>query len=61
MHTYDGLNEDGTIKPAPWLLAFDRVFGDGDKLRFEVPNDPRPRPPEPPPSPQMNMFTPTQS
>jgi predicted nucleic acid-binding protein len=59
LHTYDGLADDGTIKPRPFLLAFDGVFGDGDKLRIELPSDPRPpKQPEPEPA-QQSLFTKT--
>ncbi len=41
-HTYDGLNDDGTIKPRPALLAFDQQFGVNSKMRIVIPSDPRP-------------------
>ena len=51
-HTYDGLNEDGTIKDRPCLLAFDREFGVDAKMRIIIPEDPNP---QPPPA-QPNLF-----
>lgn len=42
LHTYDGLNEDGSIKEGKFLLAHNEVFGGEPKLKIEVPSDPRP-------------------
>lgn len=49
LQTYDGLNEDGSIKEGKFLLAFDEVFGEDPKLKIKVPSNPRPSPPTPSP------------
>jgi hypothetical protein len=54
LQTYDGLNDDGSIKEGKFLLAFDEVFGDDPKLKIKAPSDPRPAPPaRPTPSPGL--------